>query len=121
MSTFLDTAPFPWANPLASTLHQTLAQLHPTAKAAGLLAALVGLDITLLSLDQPPFYVWSDLLTLTAQNGLTRDLVQLVHNRLLPTSPRRGFLAELLADRSPPIDAESEPGAGPAPPPHHDE
>ena len=115
MSALLDTAPFPWAEPLASMLHQTLGQLHPTAKAAGLLAAQAGLDVTLVNLDQPPFYVWSDLLTLAAQQGRTRDLVEKVHDRLLSTSPRRGFLAELLADRFPPIDADSEPG--PAPPP----
>jgi Trypsin-like peptidase domain len=115
MSTLLDTSPFPWDRPLASPLHHALAQLHPTAKAAGLLAAQAGLDITQVNLDQPPFYVWSDLLDLAGRQGLTRPLVQTVYDRLAPTNPRRGFLADLLADQSAPADSDARPAAAPTP------
>jgi V8-like Glu-specific endopeptidase len=115
MPNLLDAVLFPWFHPLAGLLHQTLTQLHPTGKAAGLLADQAGLDTTQVNLDQPPFYVWSDLLNLAARQGLTRALVQQVQNRLSPSSPHRGFLADLLANRSSAADAEIQLGVGGAP------
>jgi V8-like Glu-specific endopeptidase len=112
MPKLLDDCPFPWAQPLASPLHLTLTQLHPTAKAAMLLAALADLDITLVNPDQPPYFVWSDLLDLAGRQGLTRSLVQTVHDRLAATNPRRGFLADLLANQPAAADAEPRRGDG---------
>jgi hypothetical protein len=108
-------SPFPWADPLAVQLHQTLRDLHPSGKTAGLLAARAGVDTGLVFLDQAPFLAWSEVLAEAAKQGLTRPLVQVVHDLLPPTSPHRGFLTDLLANRSPPVDADTKAGgAAPA-------
>jgi hypothetical protein len=112
MPSLLDASPFPFDRPLAGSLHKALTQLHPTAKAALLLAAQAGLDPTQLNPDQPPYFVWSDLLALAGQQGLTRAVVRMVLDRLAPTSPAYGFLSDLLADRSPAADAEPRTASG---------
>lgn len=106
MSDLLDKSPFPWTHPLATTLHTTLTDLYPSGKGAGFVAAQAGLDTNQVNLDQAPTFVWMDLLALGGKQGQTRDLVQTVHDRLLPTAPKRAFLADLLADRTPPADPE---------------
>ena len=74
MPGLLDESPFPWADPLAVTLHCTLTGLHPSGKTAGWLAAQAGLDTTFVNLEQPPAFVWMELLNLGGQQGLTRRL-----------------------------------------------
>ena len=106
MTSILDALPFPFAEPEAQELHITLTRLHPSAPAALSVAERAGLDSTFLNPQQPPVFLWHDILLLAAQGGQTRDLVTTARDLMTPSNPRRPFFDELLADRPAPVDTE---------------
>lgn len=112
MLSILDTFPYPYRERDAQQLHVTLSQLHPTPQGAILIASQAGLDGTLIDAGQPPFFVWKDVLGLAGRSGLTRQLVQLVHDKLNATNPRRPFLAGLLSGKPTPADDEPRADGG---------
>jgi len=112
MAPILDAFPFPWSNPEAQQLHQTLAQLYPTPPAALNVAMRADLDTSQVNSQQAPFHVWADILTLGANAGENRRLVRTVLDLLGPNSPRRPFLEALLADRPSRVDPEPRTGDG---------
>jgi hypothetical protein len=107
MPPILDALPYPHHQRDAQLLHVTLTQLHPTSQGAVLLAQQAGLDSGMIDPGQPPYFVWKAILEQAAAAGLTRHLVQLVQDRLNPNSPRRPFLAGLLANH--PVVTDEEP------------
>lgn len=107
MPSLLDAFPYPWFEPAAQELHTTLSRLNPTSQAAFLIAAKAGIDTTMINGQQAPLFVWKDILDSAATAGLTRSLVQGLHDQLPSTSPARPFLNDLLANR--PTRTESEP------------
>lgn len=104
--TILDALPFPFAEPEAQELHLTLTRLHPSAPAALSVAERAGLDSTFLNPQQPPVFLWHDILLLAAQGGQTRDLVTTARDLMTPNNPRRPFLDDLLAERPAPVETE---------------
>ncbi|RBP38644.1 trypsin-like peptidase [Roseimicrobium gellanilyticum] len=106
MPEFLDSLPYPWVNPVAQELHRVLCQIHPTGQAALFVARKVGLDTTMIFAEQPVFYLWRDILDEACRHGALRSLIQEVSDRLAATSPFKGYLAELLQDRPPPVADE---------------
>src|SRR4051794_17600044 len=99
MDPILNAAKFPFDRPEAQQLVMELAQLHPTEKAAFAFAEDAGLQAAFLAGGLPPYYLWRDILRDAATAGLTRKLIQKVHDRLNPASPKRPFLAALLANQ----------------------
>lgn len=114
MRTLLTTFPYPWAYREAQQLHTTLTQLYPTGPQAVAVASRAGLSPALIFTEQSAYAVWTDILTEAAKQGLLRSLVQQAHDLLAAGSPRRPFLASLLADI--PVALAAEPdsvgGAG---------
>jgi V8-like Glu-specific endopeptidase len=106
VTSILDELPFPFARPEAQELHVTLTRLHPSAPAALRVAERAGLDTAFLDPQQPPIFLWRDILLLAAQGGQTRDLAMTARDLMTPTNPRRPFLDDLLADRPAAIEAE---------------
>lgn len=106
MPSVLDVFPYPWFTPQAQQLHVRLTQIHPTAQSALMIAQAAGIDIGLINSQQASAFVWKELLDSAATHGLLRALVEQVYNRLGPNSPQRLYLAQLLADKTPPLDAE---------------
>lgn len=107
MPSILDALPYPFFEREAQELHLTLTQLHPTPQAAVSVAERAGVDVLYINRDQPPVYLWHDILQLAAQGGLTRDLVSTVRDLLNEKSPRRPFLDDLLANRPTPTEGEA--------------
>ena len=101
MASFLKTQPYPWHEPDAQQLHITLSQLHPTSQTAMLAAQRTGIDVSVIYVQQAPAFVWKEILDAAANDGLMRNLVQDVRDRLNPSSPLRPFFDDLLAERSP--------------------
>ncbi|WP_313920128.1 trypsin-like peptidase domain-containing protein [Tahibacter sp.] len=101
----LDAAHFPFHDPTARELHLVLAQLYPSAKAALFAAAKIGIPPYELNADQPPFFLWKDILDYAAPRGFTRALVELAATEF-PRSPRRAFIGDLLAGETPALSAE---------------
>jgi len=113
MPALLDTFPYPWPLRDAQDLHTTLTQVYPTGKGALFVAARAGLDPAMLFGDQAPYLVWMDVLNAAATAGLTRALVQFVHDQN-PGNPRRSFLEALLEEQPTVTDREPR-GADSAP------
>ena len=107
MASLLDQFPFPWSDPNAQQLLTTLTQLNPTRQAALATGQNAGLNSSDINGEQPPTFLWRDILDLAARKGLTRALVQTVFDRLSPTSPVRNYLGDLLQNR--PIMVAAEP------------
>jgi S1-C subfamily serine protease len=106
MTPIVDAFPYPWPDPAAQELHVVLAQIHNSPQAALMVAQAAGIDTLYIDPQQAVIFVWHDILDAAATGGLTRTLVTTVHDRLAPTSPRRPFLAALLADETPAVTAE---------------
>lgn len=106
MPLVLDQFPYPWADRTAQQLHVTLTKLHPTPAGAVMVAQQAGIDIAYLNAQQPPVFVWHDILDLAAQGGITRALVTTVRDLLNPQNPQRTFLDSLLTASPTPIDTE---------------
>ena len=106
MSSILDQFPYPWADRTAQQLHVTLTKLHPTPAGALLVAQQAGLDSAYVNAQQPPIFVWREILDLAAQGGLTRTLVTTVRDLLNPQNPQRTLLDGLLTASATPIDTE---------------
>jgi predicted ATPase/class 3 adenylate cyclase len=100
MPSILDAFPYPWPIPDAQHLHTDLAQIHPTSKAALLVAAKASIQTNEIYDSQAPSPLWQDILKEAATQGRTRVLVQLVHDGLNAKSPYRPFLAQLLANEA---------------------
>ena len=94
MPLVLDQFPYPWADRTAQQLHVTLTKLHPTPAGAVMVAQQAGIDIAYLNAQQPPVFVWHDILDLAAQGGITRALVTTVRDLLNPQNPQRTFLRQ---------------------------
>ena len=98
MSSILGQDPYPWVDPAAQQLHLVLTRLYPTQQQASRVAAQAGIDLAFLDGQQPPFWVWYDILELAANGGLTPNLVAKAHD--LSKEPKlRPFLDDLLSDR----------------------
>lgn len=74
----LDQAPFPFGDPLGAKLHVALCRIYPSSKAAALMFERAGGDAAFINPDQPPIYLWADILKELAPSGKVRQLVQLV-------------------------------------------
>lgn len=54
----LDAFPYPWADPVAQQLHETLARVHSTSQAAMLVAAKIEcIDTSMIFADQAPAFL----------------------------------------------------------------
>jgi hypothetical protein len=112
MSTLLTAFPYPWQRSDAQQLHTTLTQLYPSGSQAVALASRAGLNAAQIFAEQSPYAVWNEILTLAAAHGHLPELVQQAHDLLAPSSPRRPFLASLLADAPQPLAAELDGTSG---------
>jgi hypothetical protein len=112
MSTLLTAFPYPWQQNDAQQLHTTLTQLYPSGSQAVALASRAGLNPAQIFAEQSPYAVWTEILTQAAAHGYLPALVQQAHDLLAPTSPRRPFLAGLLADAPQPLAAELDGTSG---------
>jgi hypothetical protein len=112
MPSILDAPVYPWPDPEAQQLHLTLSLLHPTVQATLLAAQTSGINTLMINAQQPVYFVWKEILDAATNAGLTRKLVQDVHDRLSPTSPQRPFLNALLADQPVRLDPEPRGGDG---------
>ncbi len=115
------TAKYPWHLPVAQELHDTLITLYPSGQAALLLAKRAEVDTTWIFDQQAIAPLWKDILEAAAPAHRLRPLVRDAHDRLLEDNPARAFLAELLADRLPPISAEPRNADGTPPFVHDDD
>ena len=106
MSAILDAFPYPWANPTAQQLHVALTNLHPTSAGAVMVAQRAGIDISYLNAQQPPIFVWHDLLDEASRGGLTRTLVTTVRDLMSPGNPQRAFFNDMLTEAVTPLDTE---------------
>lgn len=113
MASILDTAPYPWSDPLAWELHRTLYSAVPRPSRALLMASSAGLNTGLVNSDQAPFDVWKELLELSATSGKTRALIQKV--RADPSlAVAHPLLDALLNDQAPATDKQPfGPGGAP--------
>jgi V8-like Glu-specific endopeptidase len=91
---------------VAQQLHITLSQLYPTSQAALFVAQRSDINTSLITLEQPPFYVWKDILDLAATSGTMRKLVEQVVALLPVRSPTHPFFDALLKNRTPRIEGE---------------
>src|SRR5262245_45477058 len=106
MTVILDTIPYPWHERDAVVLHQTLYQIAPRSQRAAYFAALAGINIGLVNLEQPPFDVWYEILNLAATSRKTRALVTTLRADPSLTSAY-SFFDALLASNRPLSDRES--------------
>ena len=106
MPPILDAFPYPFSDPQAQELQQTLTQLYPSVPMAISVAQRAGIDITLINAQQAPALFWYDVLQQAAGAGLTRKLVKSVRELMNDRAPRRGFLDALLADQPTATPAE---------------
>ena len=106
MTSILDALPYPFAEQRAQELHLVLTRLYPSVMQAVPVAERAGLDVTYLDTQQPPVYLWHDILVQAAQGSQTRALVSTVRGLLTATNPNRAFLDDLLADRPTPTEGE---------------
>jgi hypothetical protein len=97
----------PDADSQADSLLQGLVQLHPAAKAAGLLAARARLEETPACCHAPPLSVRHDLPNFAASKGSTYRLVKFAPKKVAPPDSLREFLA----DRTTAAVTESRSGA----------
>jgi hypothetical protein len=105
MISILDSAPYPWQNPLAVELHRTLYRTVPRPSRALLVASTAGIDTGLVNSDQAPFDVWKELLELSAASQKTRVLIQHLRNDRALTVAHPLF-DSLLSNREPITDRE---------------
>jgi subtilisin family serine protease len=91
--------PFPWNHPLATSLHAALYEAYPVEQQALQVIEAAGLDSFQFVRGQSPAQLWESALQLAGQTGLTRQLIQTIHDRQPPTSPIRALLADILAGR----------------------
>lgn len=108
MTAVVDELPFPWARREARELHVTLGDLYPSAKGIMWVADAVGLNTMKIDPNQPPFFVWKDVLDLAARSGATRRLLELVLEQN-ERSPRVTFLTALLEEHAEPIASDYQP------------
>jgi V8-like Glu-specific endopeptidase len=102
----LDEFPFPHSNPVAQQFRLKLVQLYPSQKTALMRASEAGIDTALINWEQPPLYIWTDVLNEAASEGKTRTLAQIVHDNMPKTSVPRAFFADLLNNRATSSDLE---------------
>jgi hypothetical protein len=103
---------YPFADPLAQQLLDTLIRLNPTPREAQRAAEDADLRPWELDLTGPVADQWRDILRKAAQGGILRELVTSERDRLPATHPRRGFLDDVLADRPTPVANEPRDAAG---------
>ena len=96
-TSILAAFPYPWSRAEARQLHEVLRQLYPSSQAAMLAAERSGINTSRIFWQQAPRLVWKEILDEAAAAGLTRALVQDVHDDLRPSSPLRPFIEDLLA------------------------
>lgn len=104
--TFLDEPVYPFHLPAAQQLYDTLVSLYPSYQGALLIAKRAQIDTTFIFEQQAAAYLWKDILETAATAHRLHPLVRDVHDRLRDDHPARGFLADLLAGRTPPTSAE---------------
>jgi hypothetical protein len=112
MPSILDAFPFPFHEPAAQQLHLLLTELHSSPRGAMQIASLAGMDTYSIFPDQAASSLWFEILSQAGKSGQTRQLIQTVHDRLNAQNPKRRFLADLLADRPPPLDTEPRDSEG---------
>lgn len=103
MPALLDTFPYPWSLPAARELHMALVTMYPQERGALFAAESVGLPSYQLTLGQPVFFLWKEILDLGAGALLNRKLVQSVLD-LNKTHARASVLRAFLADQTPALD-----------------
>ena len=101
MASILDAFPYPFDKAVGRELHLSLCELYPASQPALFAAQKTGLSIYTLNGNQPPYFVWKDILEAAATAQLTRILVETALADF-PRSPRRQFLQALLAGDTPP-------------------
>lgn len=93
----VDTFPFPFATREAQELRSALVRQYSTPASIRRIVEEAGIDSSLLFFEQPAIDAWSDVLRNAAAAGLTRKLVQTVHDTTPIASPSRPLYATLLA------------------------
>jgi|LNFM01.1.fsa_nt_gb hypothetical protein len=93
----LDTFPFPFSTREAQELRQALIRQYSTPVSIRRIVEDSDIDSSLLFFEQPAMDTWTDVLRNAAAAGLTRKLVQTVHNNTPPSAPSRALYATLLA------------------------
>jgi hypothetical protein len=101
-----DEVQYPFYLPEAQYLHELLTQRYSDPDEAMLLARIAGISTLAINPRQSPLMLWKDILDEAAGDGLLRQLVQTVHDRL-PGGPFKPFLSDLLANR--PVATSGEP------------
>lgn len=107
MAALLDTFPFPWHIPEAQQLHLTLAQLYSTVPGIMSIAQNAGINTLMIDSQQPPYYLWRDVIKTASADGLLRALVQGVNDKLNENSSTKPFIQDVLSNQ--PIVIEAEP------------
>lgn len=67
---------FPFDTAVGRQLHLALCRLYPTSKGALFAATSAGLDPAYINVDQPPIFVWFDILKLASPAGKLPELVE---------------------------------------------
>lgn len=106
MSILFDSLPYPFHEPEAQQFHERLSQLYPSVKSAVLIAERAGLSGGMIFQEQPVFYVWKDILEAAAGAGIVRHVAEQANQLLNNKSPFKSYFEELLAGKTPPVEAE---------------
>ena len=110
MTAIVDALPFPWDRPEARELHIALCELYPTSRSILWVVGSVGMNTLMINPDEPPFFVWVEVLNMAARTGSNRQLVGFVVEQN-PRSPKAGFLQAILDEQGEPIESDYQPRA----------
>ncbi|MGB8192110.1 MAG: serine protease [Chitinophagaceae bacterium] len=106
MPALLDAFPFPFHLREAQQLLATLSKLYTNVAKASAIAEDSGIDTTQIDTEQAVYFVWREILKEASKQGILRQLIQNIVDRLSETSPVRPFLQDLLANKTSPPEAE---------------
>lgn len=106
MAAILDTFPYPFHVDEAQQLHRKLSDKFPNVRDAVAIAQNAGVQTIFIDTQQSVYLVWKEILTQSANGGLTRKLIQQIFDALSPSDPYKPFFGTLLQDATPPTDNE---------------
>lgn len=106
MASIFTTIPYPFDQREAQDLFMTVAKANNSAKAAMVLAQDAGLNTLPINDQQAAYYVWREVFTEAAAQGMLKPLISLIASRTNPNSTLFPYYTKILNETPVSVDAE---------------